>query len=85
MQIDFPSLVDVRIVKRGDPSRAEATGIPEANGTSVPSGMSKKKETEDTSKDVVSDAGNQQSHHAPAAPGMLYFGHVIIRLNLNYT
>ncbi|KAL2903427.1 Coilin [Bienertia sinuspersici] len=71
LEIDFPSLVDVRIVKRGDPSQSEASGVPAANGTSsVPSGLSKtRQETEDGSKNIASDAANQQPTSAAPENG----------------
>ena len=61
MQIDFPSLADVRIVKRGDPNQSEGTAIAVANSNSVPSGTSRK---------GSSDIANQELH-SPATPGML--------------
>lgn len=70
LQIDFPSLVDVRILKRVDSSQSEATGAPASDGTSVPPNMSKKNNiTEDGSKNVVPDTGNQELR-TPGAPGM---------------
>ncbi|CAO2840649.1 unnamed protein product [Amaranthus hypochondriacus] len=58
LEIDFPSLADVRILKRGDPKQSEGTVIPVANSNSVPSGTSKK---------GSSDTANQELH-APATP-----------------
>lgn len=66
LEIDFPSLVDVRILKRGDLSQREASGVPTAvNGTSVPSKMSKNKKI-DGSLNGASDTGNQKPS-TPAA------------------
>ncbi|KMT07785.1 hypothetical protein BVRB_6g147070 [Beta vulgaris subsp. vulgaris] len=68
LEIDFPSLVDVRILKRVDSSQSEATGAPASDGTSVPPNMSKKNNiTEDGSKNVVPDTGNQKLR-TPGAP-----------------
>ncbi|CAO2828880.1 unnamed protein product [Amaranthus hypochondriacus] len=58
LEIDFPSLADVRIVKRSDPNQSEGTVIPVANSNSVPSGTRKKSS---------SDTANQELH-APATP-----------------
>ena len=84
LQIDFPSLVNVRIVKRSDSIQSEGTVLPAANGTFVPSEMSK----------GASQTDNQQLQ-TPATPGMLrpeincfkfnssiviYFGDLVILL-----
>lgn len=59
VQIDFPSLVDVRVIKCGDPNQSGLTEIPVANGMSVPSGTSGAvHETHGGSKDVALASGN---------------------------
>ncbi|KAJ8438551.1 hypothetical protein Cgig2_024640 [Carnegiea gigantea] len=62
-QIDFPSLVDVRIVKRGDLNQSEGTGAPAANATPAPSGTNKRvNETQGGSKNVPADVCNGELH-----------------------
>uniref|UniRef100_A0A803L0W7 Coilin n=1 Tax=Chenopodium quinoa TaxID=63459 RepID=A0A803L0W7_CHEQI len=69
LEIDFPSLVDVRILKRGDPSQSKATGVPAvAIGTSAPSGWSKGNNI-DGSSNGASDVGNQELG-TPGASGV---------------
>lgn len=59
LEIDFPSLVDVHIIKCGDPNQSGLTEIPVANGMSVPSGTSGPvHETHGGSKDVALTSGN---------------------------
>ncbi|CAO2829353.1 unnamed protein product [Amaranthus hypochondriacus] len=57
LEIDFPSLVNVRIVKRSDSSQSGGTVLPAANGTFVSSEMSK----------GASETDNQEQH-TPATP-----------------
>ncbi|XP_021746506.1 coilin-like [Chenopodium quinoa] len=61
LEIDFPSLVDVRILKRGDPSQSKAVSAV-ANGTSAPSGPSgwSKGNNIDGNSNGASDVGNQE-------------------------
>lgn len=63
LEIDFPSLVDVRIVKRGDLNQPEGTGTPAANGTPAPSGTNKMvNETLGGSKNIPADGCNGELH-----------------------
>jgi len=59
LQIDFPSLVDVRVIKCGAPSQSGLTEIPVANGIQVPSGTTGQvHEAQGGSKNVVLTSGN---------------------------
>ncbi|KAK9675514.1 hypothetical protein RND81_11G011700 [Saponaria officinalis] len=64
LEIDFPSLNDVRIVKLGDVTQTKSTIIFATNGNSSPS-TCKKVDEADGSKKAVSDVRNQELH-APA-------------------
>lgn len=58
-RIDFSSLVDVRIVNRGDLTQSVGTATPTANCDPAPPGTTKRiNETQDGSKSVLSDVGN---------------------------
>lgn len=59
LEIDFSSLVDVRIVNRGDLTQSVGTATPTANCDPAPPGTTKRiNETQDGSKSVLSDVGN---------------------------